>query len=51
MPLTKFLEKNARYHGRDIALVEINPDLEQSRQVTWKESSLIETTQKHGYRN
>ncbi len=49
MPLTDFLEKNARFCGADVALVEINPDLQESRQVTWKEYSLIETSPKKGY--
>ncbi len=49
MPLIDYLEKNARFCGADIALVEINPDLQESRQVTWKESSLIETSPKRGY--
>ena len=49
MPLTDYLEKNARFCGSDIALVEINPELQESRQVTWKEYSLIETSPMKGY--
>ena len=42
MVITDFLEKNARFHGSEIALVEINPTEERDNAHTWRESSLIE---------
>lgn len=42
MPITEILEENCRKFGNDIALVEINPDIQENRRVTWKEYELIE---------
>ncbi len=42
MPITDLLEKNARLYGNEVALVEINPELPETRRVTWKEFELIE---------
>ena len=42
MPITELLVRNAREYGDDIALVEINPEAEDSNRRTWKEFSLIE---------
>ncbi len=42
MPITDILEKNAQLYGDDIALVEINPQIPETRRVTWKEYDLIE---------
>ena len=44
MPITDFLERNAREFGDDIALVEVNPERKESRRVTWREYELIEST-------
>ena len=30
MPITEFLEKNARLYPNDVALVEVNPEISQS---------------------
>ncbi len=43
MPITEFLEKNAREFPQDTALVEINPTVMEHSKVTWREYSLIET--------
>lgn len=43
MPITQMLEKNAREHGGEVALVEINPDVQEIRRVTWKEYGLVES--------
>lgn len=43
MPITEILEKNAEKFGNDIALVEVNPEIQERRRVTWKEYELIET--------
>ena len=42
MPITDILEKNAQLYVDDIALVEINPQIPETRRVTWKEYDLIE---------
>ena len=41
MPITELLEKNCRLYGDDISLVEINPELPETRRVTWREYNLI----------
>lgn len=42
MPITEMLERNCRLYGEDICLVEINPEMPETRRVTWKEYELIE---------
>ncbi len=42
MPITEILERNAELYGNDISLVEVNPDIKETRRVTWKEYELIE---------
>ncbi len=42
MPITDLLVRNAKEYRDDIALVEINPDAEDSNRRTWKEFALIE---------
>ncbi len=42
MPITNFLERNAELYKDDIALVEINPEIQEKSRVTWREYSLIE---------
>ena len=44
MPITDFLESNARNYKNDVSLVEINPQLRDKSRVTWKEYSLIEAS-------
>ena len=43
MPITDFLEKNAKIFPNDVALVEINPERQPDKNLTWREYSLIET--------
>ncbi len=43
MPITDFLERNAKIYPNDVALVEINPEKRPDKNVTWREYSLIET--------
>ena len=50
MPITQFLERNAREYPNDICLVEINPEIKEDRRVTWKEYELIEPNPKTSYR-
>ena len=42
MPITDFLERNAKIYPSDVALVEINPEKQPSGNMTWREYSLIE---------
>lgn len=44
MPITDFLEKNARIYPSDVALVEVNPANQPASHTTWREFSLIETS-------
>ena len=50
MPITEFLEKNAREFPNDVCLVEMNPEIKEDRRVTWKEYELIEPSAKTSYR-
>ena len=43
MPITDFLERNAKIYPNDTALVEINPEKQPKGNMTWREYSLIET--------
>ena len=42
MPITHFLERNAREYRDETALVEINPQFEASSRLTWKDYSLMQ---------
>lgn len=44
------LEQNARLYGNQVALVELNPEREETRRVTWKEFELMEPTHAATYR-
>ncbi|MBE6839181.1 MAG: acyl--CoA ligase [Ruminococcus sp.] len=50
MPITEILEQNCRKYGEDIALVEINPEIQETRRITWKEYELIEPNTLSHYR-
>lgn len=50
MPITEILERNAREFGNDICLVEINPDVQEKRRVTWRDYDLVENTSLTSYR-
>lgn len=50
MPITDFLEKNARLYPNDVALVELNPANQPESKVTWREYNLIETPESGKYR-
>ena len=43
MPITDFLERNAKIYPNDVALVEINPEKQPDKNLTWREYNLIET--------
>ncbi len=44
MPITDFLERNAKEFGDEVCLVEINPELKEKHALTWKDYSLVEVT-------
>ncbi len=50
MPITDILRENASKYGSDVALVEVNPEIQERRRVTWKEYELIEADTYGHYR-
>ena len=50
MPITDILEKNCRLYGDDVALVESNPEMPETKRTTWKEFDLIEPSRAAYYR-
>lgn len=50
MPITDILEKNCRLYGDDVCLVEINPEMPETKRSTWKEHDLIEPSRAPYYR-
>ena len=50
MPITDILEKNCSLYGDDVALVEINPEMPETKRTTWKEFDLIEPSRAAYYR-
>ena len=50
MPITNLLTRNAKEHGDDIALVELNPALKDMRRMTWKEYDLMQPEPDEPYR-
>ncbi len=49
MPITEILTRNAALYGDEIALIEINPDI-QDAPANWKEYDLVETNPERRYR-
>lgn len=45
MVITELLERNARLYKDDIALVEVNPEVEDGKTASWKEANLIEVAE------
>ncbi len=50
MPITDLLERNSKLYGNEVALVEINPEVQETQRVTWKEYELIQPTHSAPYR-
>ncbi len=50
MPVTVYLERNAKLYPNEIALVELNPEEEDTRRITWKEYDLIQPGRFEPYR-
>ena len=42
MPITDFLERNAKEYGHDVALVELNPEVKDTQRITWKDYDLTQ---------
>ena len=42
MTITEVLENNCKEFGDEVCLVEINPEVKETRRVTWREFELIE---------
>ncbi len=51
MPVTDLLIRNAREHGDEVALVELNPGMEDPRKMSFKEYELVQQTQPHPFRH
>ena len=50
MPITDLLERNARQYPNDVSLVEINPEIQERKRVTWRDYELIESSPMCHYR-
>ena len=50
MPITEILSKNAELFGKEVALVEVNPERHDMRRITWREYSLVEPPREARYR-
>jgi len=50
MPITEILVRNAELYGHEKCLVEINLDLQESHNVTWKDYELIQNSPAGEYR-
>ncbi len=50
MPITEFLERNAKLYGDETALIEINPDCGERRSDNWAEFALVERDAAGAYR-
>ncbi len=50
MPITDFLERNARLQPHKVSLVEVNPENQPDASVSWHEYSLIEASGNGKYR-
>ncbi len=49
MPVTELLKRNAAEHGKEVALVEINPTMEETRKFSYKEYDLVQQTKPTKY--
>ena len=50
MPITEILEENARKYANDVCLVEVNPKIQETRRMVWKDYDLIQPTSSQSYR-
>ncbi|MBQ1894350.1 MAG: acyl--CoA ligase [Clostridiales bacterium] len=50
MVVTEVLERNSKLYGNEVALVELNPTMEDTRKYSFKEYDLVQQTKTHIYR-
>ena len=50
MPVTDLLERNHKLYKDEIALVELNPTMNETRRINWKEFDLVQQTTPRPYR-
>ena len=50
MPVTDLLERNHKLYSDEVALVELNPLVTDTRKTTWKEYNLVQQTSSQPYR-
>ena len=50
MPITDLLERNHKLYGDEVALVELNPSLKDTKRTSWREYSLVQATSFEPYR-
>lgn len=50
MPVMDYLERNAKLYPDEVALVELNPEEQETRRISWKEYDLIEPSRFEPYR-
>lgn len=50
MPVTDLLERNRKLYGDEVALVELNPLMPETKKTTWKEYDLMQPTENRAYR-
>lgn len=50
MLITEILSRNARLYGEEVSLIEINPELQEKHEVSWREYELIETNPAASFR-
>ena len=50
MPIPDMLRANARLYPNESALVEVNPEVRERRNLTWRDYDLIESTSTCAYR-
>ncbi len=51
MPIIDYLRRNAQNWPDDVSLVEINPDIQEKQERTWREYDLVETTVEKDFRH
>ena len=50
MTIVDVLEQNKTLYGDEIALVELNPELQETRRLTWRDYELVQPTVNATYR-
>lgn len=50
MPVTDLLERNRKLYGDEVALIELNPEIKDTKKTSWREYSLVQPTSSEPYR-